>query len=165
MKILVAVDESSSFTDDEQWPYIKKIVNETVTALTKNAEVHLAKVTTELRFCTIDEYNEGWNLSDNMGSGLVEDLLNGLEYDKVLLITDGFINIKAFDDYVSVMILEDPVYVDNPQPIVGYQCEHCGKEKGLHQAKDSFCPEPKGFYSRVFKYSPNLSKPIRKFTI
>lgn len=165
MKILVAVDASGSFTDMDRWEHTKKIVNETVQALSTNAEVHVVKVTTKLHFCTLEEFNAGWNSSVGDGGGLVEGLLNGLEYDNVHFITDGFVDLKAFDDYVSVMILEDPDYVEEPLPIVGFECIHCGKIPGLHNAKDKACPEEKGYFSLRTKFSPDSSKPIRRRTI
>lgn len=165
MKILVAVDASGSFTDDDRWEHTKKIVNETVTALSKSADVTLVKVTTELRFCTLDEFNEGWNFSAGDGGGIVESQLNGLDFDNVHFITDGFVDLKAFDDYVSVMILEDPAYVEDPNPIVGFMCDNCGKEPGLHQATGKYCPIKKGTFSTVDVYKPNSLAPIRKFII
>lgn len=165
MKILLAVDASGSFTDNDQWHHLKKIVNETVSALSKTAEVQIVKVTTKLHFCSIEEFNEGWNCAVGDGGGLVEDLLNGLEYDNVHFITDGFVNLKAFDDYVSVMILEDPAYVKDPNPIVDFKCAVCGKEPNLHQAQDKFCPEGKGYFHSTNKFRPDPNQPIRRFTI
>lgn len=165
MKILVAVDSSGSFAfDDDRWDNIKKIVNETVNALSKNADVEIVKVRyDELVPCTLEEFSEGW--VDGDGGGLNESLLNGLDFDKVLFITDGFIDVKVLDEYVSLMILEDPAYVEDPNPIVGFVCERCNKEKNYHQAKEQFCPEGKNYFSKTDKFSPDLTQPIRRFTI
>jgi|AGFT01.1.fsa_nt_gi hypothetical protein len=165
MKILVAVDASGSFTDMDRWEHTKKIVNETVHALSANSEVQVVKVTTKLHFCTLEEFNTGWDFNVGDGGGLVESLLNGLEYDNVHFITDGFVDLKAFDDYVSVMILEDPHYVEDALPIVGFECLHCGKSPSLHKAADKSCPEGKGYFSSTNKFRPDSSKPIRKRTI
>lgn len=165
MKILVAVDSSGSFAfDDVRWDNIKKIVNETVNSLSKNAEVEIVKVRyDELVPCTLEEFSEGW--VDGDGGGLNETLLNGLDYDKVLFVTDGFIDVKALDEYVSLMILEDPAYVEDPNPIVGFICQNCGKEKSQHQAAHQFCQEKKGYFSNVNKFDPDLTLPVRRFTI
>lgn len=165
MKILLAVDSSASFTDPDQWEHLKKVVNETVNALSNFTEVTVAKVGMDLRIMSLDTFNEGWNFETGDGGGLKESVLNGLDYDKVLFVTDGHLDQKALDNYVSVMILEDPAYVEDPNPIVGFLCSHCGKEKGLHQAKGSFCPQGKGYFSKTVVYSPNATKPIRRFVL
>lgn len=166
MKILVAVDSSSSFVGEEHWGHIKKIVNETVNALSRFAEVTVVKVRHhELAPVTLEAFNEGWNFQDGDGGGLDEKLLNDLDYDKVLFVTDGFADLTSLDDNVTVMVLEDPDYVKDPNPIVGFICQHCGKEKSQHQAAYQFCPEKKGYFSQVDKFNPNLSLPVRRFTI
>lgn len=166
MKILVAVDSSGSFVCSERWEHTKKIVNETVNALEKTSEVEIVKVRYDkLVPVTLEEFNEGWDFKGGDGGGMDEKLLNGLEYDKVLFVTDGFVDITSFDDNVAVMILEDPDYVEDPNPIVGFMCQNCGKEKNLHQATVHWCPEKKGYFSNVNKFEPDLTLPVRRFTI
>lgn len=169
MKILVAVDSSASFISDYKWDYIKKVVNETVQSLSNQGEVQLAKIGTELNLCTLEEFNAGWDTND--GAGMLEDKLLEVvdDYNSVLLVTDGFINTKALKEKVSLMILEDPDYVENPLPIVGFKCEYCGHEKNEHRAKTFDCPVKEryniGSFSDKTKFAPDLSKPIRRRTI
>lgn len=166
MKILVAVDSSGSFVGDERWEHTKKIVNETVNALARTSVVEIVKVRCDgLAPVSLEEFNEGWDFQGGDGGGMDEKLLNGLDYDKVLFITDGFVELTNFDDKVAVMILEDPDYVEDPNPIVGFICQNCGKEKSQHQAAHQFCPEKKGYFSNVNKFEPDLTLPVRRFTI
>lgn len=166
MKILVAVDASGSFVCSERWEHTKKIVNETVKALEKTSEVEIVKVRlSELVPVLLEEFNEGWDCKGGDGGGMDETQLNGLDYDKVLFITDGFVDQKVLKDNIALMIVEDTDYENNSQSIVGFHCELCGKEKGLHKAQTYFCPTTKGYFSRTDRFVADLNKPIRRFTI
>ncbi|ENM2303426.1 hypothetical protein AB6W40_002783 [Salmonella enterica] len=169
MKFLVAIDSSASFIYDYQWDYIKNVVNETVQSLSSQGEVQLAKIGLELNLCTLEEFNNGWSTTD--GAGIDEDKLLEVidEYNSVLLVTDGFVDTKALKSKVSLMILEYPDYVENPLPIVGFKCNNCGHEKNEHRAKTFDCPVKERYNAVTFsdktKFTPDMSKPIRRRTI
>lgn len=168
MTILVAIDASSSFTSNDTWESVKKTVNEVVEHLSKHTDVVLVKFTTVLRFCTLEEFNNGWDYSSGDGGGT--DFSKVLEvvdqYEKVLAITDGFIGYDIKSDKVALLIMPDP---DSgiELPIVDFHCSNCGNERGVHRANKNECPikGKKSSFSTTDKFVPDPSRPIRKRTI
>lgn len=167
-KILVAVDASASFTSDDTWPNVKKIVNETIEILSRDNEVVLAKFSTDVRVVSLDEFNLGWDFTKGDGGGTYFEKVLAVvgEYDKVLVITDGYLGYDVKGDQVALMILPDPDYSDQ-LPIVDFLCEHCGNERGKHRSTTYDCPVKgkKSEFSTKTRFSIDPSKPLRKRTI